>query len=293
MRRVLRTLAVGFVIVLLVATLFGAYQLVTWPRVGDLATENPSTTAFIEAYLARQDTDPRARAVSLQWVPHDEISPHVKRAVVAAEDLEFFSHNGISTHEIKAAVRKAVEEGKELRGASTITQQLAKNLWLSPSRNPWRKVKELILTRQLEKHCNKQRILELYLNVVEFGEGIYGVAAASAHYFGTTARTLTEEQAAMLAASLPRPSSWHPGSTSDAYAAYVETILERMDRATFLWRHVGETAAEPLFESLPGGDTQVPVLRDSLESLPSDTSHFERIYRQPVHEVRNDTSWVG
>ena len=223
-----------------------------------------------------------------------EISSHVKRAVIAAEDMEFFSHNGISTFEIKTAVRKALEEGKDLRGASTITQQLAKNLWLSPSRHPWRKVKELILTRQLEKHLGKHRILELYLNVVEFGEGVYGVEAAASHYFGTTANMLTEEQAAMLAASLPRPSTWHPGSTSDAYASYVATIRGRMDRATFLWRHLGRTSPLPAIESIsiPSLDSiPLPELHDAPAP---DTSNSERIYRRPIRGTpRIDSHWAG
>jgi len=159
--------------------------------------------------------------------------------------MEFFSHSGFSAVEIRAAIRESLEEGRPLRGASTITQQLAKNLWLSPSRNPLRKLKEVMLTWQLERELSKERILELYLNVVEFGPGVYGAEAAARSYFGTSASSLTEREAAQLAASLPRPSRWHPGVDSPSYLRYVDDILTRMARADFLWRHIGAESPVP------------------------------------------------
>jgi monofunctional biosynthetic peptidoglycan transglycosylase len=231
----------------------------TWPDVARLAEERPDTTAFMRRYLERRSAQPELPPLRHTWVPMSQISAHVKRAVVSGEDMEFFHHGGFSTSEIRAALREAVRDG-ELRGASTLTQQLAKNLWLTPSRNPVRKLREAALTRQLEKHLSKSRILEVYLNVVEFGPGIYGVGAASSVYFEATPSTLSERQAAMLAASLPRPSSWHPGVESRAYAGYVEDILGRMRRADFLWRYVDGPA--PL-DNLP--PTTEPL---SLDSLP-------------------------
>jgi monofunctional biosynthetic peptidoglycan transglycosylase len=126
--------------------------------------------------------------------------------------------------------------------ASTITQQLAKNLWLSPSYNPLRRVKEAILTWQLERTLPKRRILELYLNVVELGPGLYGVGAASRRYFGKATADLDEIEAAQLAAVLPRPGAWYPGAPSRAYQRYVEAIRRRMATADFLWKLVGATA---------------------------------------------------
>jgi monofunctional biosynthetic peptidoglycan transglycosylase len=237
------------------------YEVATWPDVAALATHRPERTAFIDAYRARQRAAGARDRVDWRWVPYDAISVHLARAVVAGEDMEFFFHHGFSTSEIRAAIREAVEEGGGLRGASTITQQLAKNLWLSPSRNPWRKVKEALLTRDLERHLTKRRILELYLNVVEFGPGIYGAEAAAEDYFGEPASALTEHQAAMLAASLPRPSTWHPGSTSQAYARYVTEIEARMARATFLWRRLGVPAPAVI-------DTVTPTVSDT---VPADT----------------------
>jgi monofunctional biosynthetic peptidoglycan transglycosylase len=214
------------------------WQAWTWPDVEALATKNPRTTAFLDQYAERQRKIGKSGRMQWQWVPDELISSNLKRAVVAAEDMEFFSHEGFSTLEIKSAIETSLRELEAPRGASTITQQLAKNLWLSPSRNPLRKLKEAILTLQLEKYLGKRRILELYLNVVEFGPGIYGVEAASRHYFGKAAESVTELEAAMLAAGLPRPLVWHPGAKSRGYQRYVEAIERRMARASFLARHV-------------------------------------------------------
>ena len=146
---------------------------------------------------------------------------HVKRAVVVAEDIRFFAHGGVDLDEVEDALERAVERKELPRGASTITQQLAKNLWLTPSRSPLRKGREAILAWQLERTLTKRRILELYLNVAEFGPGCYGVEAAARRYFGKSAADVTPLEAAQLAASLPNPRVWHPGSTGRAYQAYV------------------------------------------------------------------------
>jgi monofunctional biosynthetic peptidoglycan transglycosylase len=238
-------LGMGLAVVAAVALLFAVVQWLTWPHVGRLASEAPTTTAFIDAWQARRRAAGEDTTVAWRWAPWDRISVHAKRAVVSAEDMEFFSHEGFSASEMQVALREAMA-GERFRGASTITQQLAKNLWLSPSRNPWRKVKEALLTRSLERHLTKHRILELYLNVVELGPGVFGVEAASRQYFGKAAAELTEHEAAMLAASLPRPSTWHPGRSSSAYASYVAEVEGRMARATFLWRALGaERLPEP------------------------------------------------
>lgn len=236
----------------------------TWPDVGVLKSEPPETTAFIERYRDRQGEAGEPDDVRWRWVSWDAISPHLKRAVVAAEDMEFFSHAGFSTAEIRAALREAVQEREAPRGASTITQQLAKNLWLSPSRNPLRKVREVVLTRQLEDALGKRRILEIYLNVVEFGPGVYGAEAAARQYFDKAARGLTEYESAQLAASLPRPRTWHPGVGSPSYARYVQDILGRMERATFLWKYVDgkrvdiEPLAKPEFQLPDSLDVPAP-----------------------------------
>jgi monofunctional biosynthetic peptidoglycan transglycosylase len=214
------------------------YQAIQWPDVRSLESGNPTTTAFIERYRSQVHTADQTVEPRWRWVPYDSISPHLKRAVLVAEDIGFFSHGGFEVHEIKQAVWDAVAGERSLRGASTITQQLAKNLWLTPSRSPIRKLKEAALTYQLERHLSKKRILELYLNVVEFGPGVYGAEAASRHYFGKPAADLSVAEAARLAAGLPRPARWNPASESPSYRQTSATIEERMDQAEFLWRRI-------------------------------------------------------
>jgi monofunctional biosynthetic peptidoglycan transglycosylase len=217
-------------IAVIAAMAFVAWQAITWPKVSALATRPPASTAFIDRYRALEREAGRTPRVQWTWVPYGRIATSLKRAVVVAEDASFFSHRGFATAEIREAIDKAVRDFGLPRGASTITQQLAKNLWLSPSRNPVRKAKEAMLTWQLEKALSKRRILEVYLNVVEFGPGVYGAEAASRRYFGKPAAELSEEEASQLAAGLPRPAIWHPGVRTNAYQRYVQDIRRRMER---------------------------------------------------------------
>ena len=214
------------------------WEAATWPDVKALAIRPPKTTAFIERHKEVRRAAGRPAQAAIRWTPYASISPDIKRAVLVAEDINFFSHRGFAWGEIKVAVEDALHDSETPRGASTITQQLVKNLWLSPSRNPLRKVKEAILTWQLERTLGKRRILELYLNVAEFGPGNYGVGLAAQAYFGKAPADLGEEEAALLAAGLPRPGSWHPGSRSQAYRRYAATIRARMDKADFLRKQI-------------------------------------------------------
>lgn len=219
---------------LAVAALFLlAYQWATWPAVARLAEKEPETSAFIEGH--RRVAGGSARR---SWVPYSAISSDLKLAVLVAEDIGFFSHRGFAVDELRIAVRESIEEGRKLRGASTITQQLAKNLWLSASRNPWRKVKETLLTRQLERHLSKRRILELYLNFAQFGPDVFGAEAAAREFYGVPAARLDARQAAELAAGLSRPRSWHPASDSRGYRRRVRLIRERMRQAGWLRREL-------------------------------------------------------
>jgi monofunctional biosynthetic peptidoglycan transglycosylase len=198
-----------------------------WPDVAALAQSAPASTALIDAE--------RRRGEPVDWrvVPYGAISNELKRAVLVAEDIDFFSHRGFAGGELRIAIEEAVREGRRLRGASTITQQLAKNLWLSTDRSFLRKVREAMLTAQLERHLSKRRILELYLNVVEFGPGRYGAEAAARHYFGKSAARLDAGESAALAASLPH-SQWHPGTDSRAYQTHRDRVLRRMELARWI-----------------------------------------------------------
>ncbi len=213
-----------------------AWQVVTWPDVAALRHSEPDTTAFIERFERQRREGGLDAGVAWRWVDYDDISIHFKQAVLVSEDIGFFSHRGFALEEIEIALRQAWAERKPPRGASTITQQLAKNLWLSPRRSPLRKLEEAVLTWQLERHLDKRRILELYMNVVELGEGIYGIEAAARRYFGRSASDLSRQQAAELAAALPRPRHWHPGSGSQAYRRRVGIALARMAKTDWLLR---------------------------------------------------------
>lgn len=211
---------------------------ITLPTIAELATTQPTSTAFMDRYLEEQQRRGQSAELSWSWVPYDSISPHLKRAILVAEDINFFSHDGFDDHEIGEALRDAWEEKEIPRGASTLTQQLARNLYLSTARTPSRKLEEALLTRRLERRLTKRRILEIYLNIVEFGPGLYGAEAASRHYFGIRAKNLDERQAAELAVVLPRPSVWHPGRATQGYREAVERVLHRMEKAEFLWRRI-------------------------------------------------------
>jgi monofunctional glycosyltransferase len=166
---------------------------------------NPSSSAFMEDRLQIiQETKPDAE-LKYKWMNYNQISNNLKRAVIASEDAKFNDHDGFDWDGIQKAYEKNLKKGKIVAGGSTISQQLAKNLFLSSKRTPWRKGEEAIITVMLEKMLSKQRILEIYLNVIEWGNGIFGAEAAARHYFKTSAANLSAPQAAKLAAMIPNP----------------------------------------------------------------------------------------
>jgi len=192
---------------------------------------NPGATSVMDARLeALRAADPKA-ALKRDWVDYNRISVHLKRAVVAAEDAKFIDHEGFDWDGIQRALERNQQRGKVVAGGSTISQQLAKNLFLSGERSMVRKGQEALITLMLEKVMTKRRILELYLNVAEWGEGVFGAEAAARHYFGTSAANLTPAQAARLAAMLPRPRFYDRNRGSKYLAAYSERILARMPSA--------------------------------------------------------------
>ena len=165
------------------------------------------------------------------WVPYGKISSHLKRAVLVAEDDKFIDHDGFDWQGIQKALEKNERRGKVVAGGSTISQQLAKNLFLSGERSLVRKGQEAIITVMMESALEKQRILEIYLNVIEWGDGVFGAEAAARHYFGVSASQLTAPQAARLAAIVPRPRFYDRNRNSPYLSRYTETILARMPNA--------------------------------------------------------------
>jgi len=214
-----------FLIVVGAVGVWIAYELLTFPNISSLRTENPVTTSMIEYRLSEARAAGREPRKFMIWMPLDQISPNLQRAILAGEDARFFEHNGFDWDAIQKAWDEAVREGEKeakaegdydpndwippmpsfKRGASTMTQQLAKNLYLSEDRNFIRKGREAAYTYFLNRNLSKRRILEIYLNVIEWGDGIYGAEAASRNYFRKSASNLTREEAAFLSAMIPSP----------------------------------------------------------------------------------------
>lgn len=223
-RLVAWTLALALVAVLLVQLWF--FVQILWWRAFD-----PIDTAFMRARLETlQVKKPGARLLH-RWVPYARISVHLKRAVIAAEDAKFIDHAGFDWEAIQKAIEKNERRGRVVAGASTISQQLAKNLFLSGRRSYLRKVQEAVLAWMLETALSKRRILELYLNFAEWGDGVFGAEAAARHHFGVSAASLGASQAAWLAVVLPSPRRYYRGYTTPYLAGRVEIILGRMKAA--------------------------------------------------------------
>jgi monofunctional glycosyltransferase len=200
------------------------------PDVKGLETKNPRSTALIE--LRDQQYRHQGVLISRQhiWVPYGAISEHLKKAVLLGEDASFFSHAGVDVKELQEALKKDWETGSFARGGSTITMQLARNLYLGPAKNPLRKAKEIVIAWQLDHALSKRRILEIYLNIVEWGRNIYGAEAAARHYFAKSAADLDIVEAATLAALLPSPRNVREGNVANRR----NLILSRMARAGYV-----------------------------------------------------------
>jgi monofunctional biosynthetic peptidoglycan transglycosylase len=209
-----------------------SYTWLTLPDVRTLRRQNPANTAFQRLRAAEAAAAGRSVRASQRWIGYTRISPALVRAVLVAEDAGFWQHEGIDVEEIRASMEVNWARGDLIRGASTITQQLAKNLYLSPSRNPYRKVRELLITRRLEAELPKGRILEIYLNVIEWGDGIWGVEAASLRYFGISAGELAPRQAALLAGAIINPRRYSPASPNARLLRRQQLILSRMGEFT-------------------------------------------------------------
>ena len=250
-----RLIGKTFVLFATLGFLYIAYIYLTLPDVRPLAKENPTTTAFIELRKDEARSAGRAKfTIRQQWVPYRQISPLLKRAVIVTEDAAFFDHDGVDLNEIRASLERNWEEGQFLRGGSTITQQLAKNLYLSPSRNPVRKLTELLIARRLEAALSKQRILEIYLNMIEWGDGIFGCEAASRAYFGKSCASLDYQEAALMAGAIINPREHSPAHPTKRLLRRQEIILRRMQFKP----PAPAPPAAPANET-PGDNTSIPV----------------------------------
>lgn len=194
-----------------------------------LKERDPSTTAMMEQRSSEAEERGVTPKVDRTWVPYESLSPNLLRAAIAGEDPRFYSHSGVDWKEVRRAFELNLQEGRIVRGASTITQQVVKNLFLSTSKNPLRKLHEMLLAWEAERALGKRRVMEIYLNVAEWGDGVYGAEAAARHYFKTSAASLTKEQAAFLVAILPRPRHAHdPQNLPPNLQDQVRVIQENM-----------------------------------------------------------------
>jgi monofunctional biosynthetic peptidoglycan transglycosylase len=205
-----------------------AYTWVTLPDVRVLKTSNPTSTAFMRLRAEETARAGRPFHPRQQWVSYGSIASSLKQAVLVAEDARFWQHDGIDYEELRNAARQDWSNLRFARGASTVTQQLAKNLYLQPAKTPTRKFEELLLTRRLEAELSKQRIFELYLNLIEWGDGIWGAEAAARAYFGVSARDLSPQQSALLAAAIVNPRLNNPAHPGPGLLRRQEMILSRM-----------------------------------------------------------------
>jgi monofunctional biosynthetic peptidoglycan transglycosylase len=250
---------------------YAAFIYLTLPDVRPLRTTNPETTAFMEL-RAREARARGADPKKVQrWVAYGRISPNLKRAVLVAEDAGFWRHEGIEFEQMKESIEANIERLEFARGGSTITQQLAKNLYLSPSKNPIRKVREILIARRLEAELPKQRILELYLNVIEWGDDIYGAEAAARTYFGKSAADLGPQEAALLAGAIINPHIHSPGHPTARLRRRQQMIMRRMGAVTpppVLAESPPKPAESPDFAGADGGST--PATSGAPAALPGE-----------------------
>jgi monofunctional biosynthetic peptidoglycan transglycosylase len=262
---------ISILVVTLISALFlsiGLYFI--YPDVSKLRKVYPKKTAFMEYREKEWQSQGKKKKIIQQWVPLSQIPPYVIKAVLIAEDDKFWTHEGFDYEAMQKAIEKDIKKRKFALGGSTISQQLAKNLYLTPSKNPVRKIKEAILTWRLERNLSKKRIIELYLNVVEWGDGLFGIEVAARHYFGKPVSELTAQEAARLAAALPNPIRYNPAGTSKFVESRSDKIYEIMVRRGIVIPEYEEMLSEPA--KTEGGD-----LQDTPEPVPSDTrgSHYD------------------
>jgi len=245
MRRL--ALRAGLVALALLAALAGWVWvgLPSRPEVRALATKNPARTRLMEQRAEEAEEKGRGAHAAQSWVPLSRVSRHLIHAVLSSEDQNFFGHVGVDWKAIEESIEKNVEKGRFARGGSTITQQLAKNLYFGTRKTLGRKVRELVVTRWLEADLSKARILALYLNLIEWGDGVYGCEAAARHWYGKPASDLSATEAAGLAAMIPNPRRLNPRVSASRHERATRRVLWLMGQAGYLGRDGAGLGAEP------------------------------------------------
>lgn len=214
----------------LITSLMSIYLYIAFPDISTLINKNPQKSAIMEIRKIEAEKKRKVYRPSHYWIPIGEISPYLKDVVIEAEDATFYQHHGFDWEAIRGAIAINWERGSFKRGGSTITQQLAKNLYLSPSKNPIRKMREALITIALERRLKKDRILELYLNIIEWGDQVYGAEAAARHYFNKSAQDLTVNEASWLAAIIPSPRFFDRHRNSSYIKMRQDIITKRIEK---------------------------------------------------------------
>lgn len=223
---------------------------VIYPNVSSLKKNNPELTAFMEYREAQWADENKDMKIDKKWVTIKQISPNLIKAVLIGEDDGFYKHDGFDVKGMENALERSIKNGT-LAGGSTISQQLSKNLYLSPSKNPIRKIKEAIITYRIEKTLSKRRILEIYLNVAEWGDGIFGIEAAAHHYYGKSAKNLSAQEAAHLASILPNPIKYSPVGNQKYVMNRSRIIYKIMIRRGVVIQSFKEVMAPPKKDEMP------------------------------------------
>ncbi|HEX5709747.1 MAG TPA: monofunctional biosynthetic peptidoglycan transglycosylase [Sulfuricurvum sp.] len=234
-----------------------------YPNISALKNDRPVPTAFMEYRESQWADENRDMHISQKWVSMNHISPNVIKAVLIGEDDGFWKHDGFDIKGMENAIERSIKK-KTLAGGSTISQQLSKNLYLSPSKNPVRKIKEAILTWRIEKTLSKRRILEIYLNVAEWGDGIFGIEAAARHYYHKSAKNLTAREASRLVAVLPNPIKYNPTGNQKYVKNRARIIYKTMKRRGVIQSIYKEVMTPQKEENIP---TEPIEANNSLESL--------------------------
>ena len=242
-----------------------------YPDVAGLQKNRPGKTAFMEYREEIWKEKGIKKKISASWVPLSGVSPYVMKAVIIAEDDKFWSHEGFDFDAMQKALEKDIQKKKFKAGGSTISQQLAKNLYLTPAKNPVRKIKEAILTWRIERQLSKRRILELYLNVAEWGDGLFGVGTAARRYYGKSAAVLGPREAAQLAAALPNPRRFRPDGSSRYAANRAERIYQIMVRRGIVIEEYDEVLKDEGGEEEKAPEPASPEPETSVAGEPAQT----------------------
>lgn len=276
----MRTFKLIFLLLLLGGIIdIGRYFL--YPNISDLKKINPVPTAFMEYRQEEWAEQNRDKEIQHKWVSMSKISPNIIKAVLIAEDDGFWNHDGFDVKGMENAIERSLKKGV-VAGGSTISQQLSKNLYLSPSKNPVRKVKEAIITWRIENTLSKRRILEIYLNVAEWGDGIFGIEAAARHYYGKSAKKLTAREASRLAAVLPNPIKYNPTGNQRYVKNRARIIYKIMKRRGVVIPEFKEVMSPPKQEEI--------VIQESNESI---TDLFSETVPEETPVTETDTPEVS